>query len=84
MIPEEGEEKNQFFMLFSKALFYLMIILYISYRVVNQNIQFFFALPRLSIEMNMTLSIFMYNLFLFSFFETMTFNVYVAISSLLF
>lgn len=41
----------------------------------------FFSLPRLSTEMSMTQSTFMYNLVLFGFFETMTLKVYVAISS---
>lgn len=64
-------KKNQFLCDSLRLLFYLKIILYISFTVVNQNTQFFFALWRLSTEMWMTLSTFMYNLFVFCFFETM-------------
>lgn len=53
-----------------RHFFYLIIILYISSTVVNQNIQFFFALRRLSTEMSMTLSTSTRNLFVFGFFET--------------
>lgn len=40
-----------------------------------------FSLPRLSTEMSMTQSTFMYNSVLFGFFETTTLKVYVAIFS---
>ena len=81
VISDKGGKKVNFLCDSLRLLFYLIIISHISSTVVNQNIQFFFGLQRLSTETSMTLSTFMYNLFLFVFFETMTLKVYVAISS---
>lgn len=70
VMSDQGEKKINFLCDSLRHFFYLIIILYISSTVVNQNIQFFFALRRLSTEMSMTLSTFTRNLFVFGFFET--------------
>lgn len=72
VVSDKGVKKINFLCDSLRLLFYLIIILYISSTVVNQNIQFFFELRRLSTEMSPALLTFMYNLFLFGFFETMT------------
>lgn len=80
VVYDKGVKRINFLWDSLRFLFYLMIILYISSTVVNQNIQFSSELRRLSTEMSTTLSTFMYNLFLFGFFETVTLTVYVAMS----
>lgn len=72
VVSDKGVKKINFLCDSLRLLFYLIIILYISSTVVNQNIQFFFELRRLSTEMSPTLLTFMYNFFLLGFFETMT------------